>query len=383
MNGRNCKYLALAVMAMASFLVLNQGCKGKLPVASAMAGPKAAVPTPTPCVFLLNDCESLSSGNGVFTGTGTGVAVAISPYNATQGSHSLKVTLSTGGYNNMLTFTGFYPNRWTNVSKIVMDVTADATLVTGSYNQFSLVGQSAASAKWWSPLTSNVSVVAGSQSITFTLDWTLGNILPTEVIDDVVLVWNTGGSGTGNFYIDNIRLISTSSECIPPEPTTCGLMSSFETPYDNGTVASDASSYSISYSPNHATQGVNALQSTLLTGGGSHLFYWSGFFPNRWPDVAQVVMDVYVDPNLIGSGYNQLSLVATGTGTYWNLITANVGVVAGAQSVTFNVDWSLGTMNPATATVTGLYLLWNTGGTGTGVFSIDNVRLLNGPSCNP
>ena len=377
---------ALAFLAMAPFLMMGQGCKGKLPSSSAMAVPTAlvaATPTPAFCAFLLQNCESLDQGNGSFTVNGTGVAVSISPYNYTQGTHSLKVNLSTGGSNNLINFKGFYPNRWANVSAIVMDVTADAALVTGSTNQFELVGQSYANSKWWSPLTAYVNVVGGSQSITFALNLGLGNILPTDVIDNLVLVWNTNGAGTGNFYIDNIRLLSPSNQCIPDPPTTCGVVSGFETAYDNGTVASIASNISLSYSPLHATQGADALQVALNTGGSANLFKWSGFFPNKWSDATSIMVDVYVDPSVIGTGFNQLYWVVEGTGTSWSIITSTQDVVAGAQTLTFPIDWALGTFNPTTGTVTGLYLVWNTGGTGTGTITVDNFRLLNSATCNP
>jgi hypothetical protein len=343
----------------------------------------AATPTPAPCAFLFQSCESLDQGNGVFSKNDASVSVSISPYNVTQGSHSLKINLSTGGGKNLINLIGFYPNRWSNVVKIVMDVTADANLVTGTYNQFSLVGQSYATSKYWSPLTANMSVVAGSQSVTFTLDWSLGNILPTDVVDNLILVWNSNGAGTGNFYVDNIRLLSATGACLPPAPTTCGLVSSFESAFENGTVSSASGNASLSYSPLHTTLGNNALQILLGVGGGANLINWSGFFPNRWPDATEIDMDVYVDPALIGSGYNQLQLVAQGTGSQWNPITSNVDVVAGAQTLIFPINWNMGTMNPLTATVTNLLLVWNTGGTGTGTFSIDNFRLRNSPSCNP
>ena len=344
----------------------------------------AATPTPAPCAFLFQSCESLDQGNGVFSKNDASVSVSISPYNVTQGSHSLKINLSTGGSKNLINIVGFYPNRLPNVVKIVMDVTADANLVTGTYNQFSLVGQSYANSKYWSPLTANVSVVAGSQSITFTLDWSLGNILPTDVIDNIVMVWNSNGAGTGNFYVDNIRLLSATGDCLPPAPTTCGLFCGFDSPFENGTVASANPKVSVAYSSDHATQGLQALQLTLSPGGSANLVKWSGFFPNRWPDAMEIVADVYVDPGVIGTGYNQIQLVLDGTGgNGWSPITGNVDVVAGAQTLTFPLNWSLGTMNPATATVTALYFVWNTGGTGTGTITVDNVRIRNSVSCIP
>lgn len=351
-----------------------------------MAAPIVSVATPTPsdCAFLLQNCESLDQGNGTFSSGDVGV-VSISPYNHTQGTHSLKVNISTGGSGNIAYFSGFYPNRWANVSTIIMDVTADAALVTGNTNQFELVGQSYAGSnpKWWSPLTAYVNVVGGSQSVTFALNLGLGNILPTDVIDNIVLVWNTNGAGTGNFYIDNIRLLSPPNHCIPDPPTTCGVVSGFETAYDNGTVASIASNISLSYSPLHATQGTNALQVALNTGGGANLFKWSGLFPNKWSDAASIMVDAYVDPSVIGTGFNQLYWVVEGTGTSWSIITSTQDVVAGAQTLTFPIDWTLGTFNHTTGTVTGLYLVWNAGGTGTGTITVDNFRLLNSATCNP
>lgn len=386
MVGRSFLRWGLLAAACAVLGFSAQGCKGKLPAQSAMAVPHAAAPTSTPtaCPFLFQDCEDLNTGNGAFTPNGAGVALALSPYNVTQGTRSLKVTLSTGGSTNLLNLKNFYPNRWGSVAKIVMDVTVDASLATGSFNQISWVAQSSATSKWWSPMTGNVNLVSGSQSVTFNVDWSLGNILPTDVFDSLVLVWNTGGSGTGNFYIDNLRLLSATGDCLPSEPGTCGLLSGFESPYDNGMVAiPSGTNASLAYGPTYATQGTNALQVTLATGGSAKLIYWSGFFPNKWTDVTKVVMDVNVDPALIGAGYNQLSLVCAGTGTYWSPMSAYKDVVAGSQSVTFDIDWTQGTFNPVTGTLSGLYVAWNAGGTGTGTFTFDNVRILNGPSCAP
>jgi hypothetical protein len=94
-------------------------------------------------------------------------------------------------------------------------------------------------------------------------------------------------------------------------------------------------------------------------------------------------MDVYVDPSLVTGTYHQLRIVeSSAADNYWSPMTVNVDVVAGAQSVTFNVDWTQGSLTAA-STLSNLIFVWNTDSTTTGSFYFDNIRLKNGAGCNP
>jgi hypothetical protein len=96
-----------------------------------------------------------------------------------------------------------------------MDLTADASLCTGgTYYQLQMVGQSSSNNKYWAPITIPTGITAGSQSVTFAIDWTQGNMLPADLFSNIVFVWNTDGTGIGNMYFDNVRIYNGSS-CHP------------------------------------------------------------------------------------------------------------------------------------------------------------------------
>jgi hypothetical protein len=262
-----------------------------------------------------------------------------------------------------------------------MDIYVDSSLVSGSYNQLSLVENSAAGG-YWSSITDNADIVAGQQSVTFNIDWALGSVTGTTPMGKLLLVWNTNGTGTGNLSIDNIRLVGTTTACPPTVPSTCGLIENFESATENGSWAAVANC-TLSYTTSHATLGSKALQADVTTGGGANLLAWTSFSPTTWTSVTQVIMDIYADSSLVSGSYNQLSLVEnSAAGGYWSSITDNADIVAGQQSVTFNIDWALGSVT-GTTPMGKLLLVWNTNGTGTGNLSIDNVRLKSGASCNP
>ena len=383
MNRRSFWVACFTLSALGLLSVLSQGCKGNLPPLSAMRGP-ATVTAVSKCVFLLNSCDSLTT-MGNFTAGSANATLSISTTGLTQGTGALRVNLTTGGSSNIVNLANFYPGKWPDVAQIVMDVTADPGVVNGAFNQFQWVAQASSVSKWWAPITGVMDITAGTHSVTFNVDWTQGNMLPTDVMSNLVLVWNTGGTGTGNFYIDNIRLISADSNCPPPKPSTCGLVNGFESLTDNGAVTTVVGSpATVFLSTTHVTQGSACLGINLPTGGSNKLIHWTGFTPSNWQTMTQVVMDLDVDPTLIGAGYNQVQAVLEGnngvTNNYWSPISSLVDVVSGSQSVTFNVDWTQGTM-PSNWAVTGFILVWNTGGTGTGNFYVDNLRFRDSPSC--
>lgn len=174
-----------------------------------------ATPTNTPnaaCTpILLNDCETLTS-NGTWGGSNS--AFSISPLHATQGSNSLAVSIANpSSWNDQfIQLSGFTPNTWTNTTQLVMDMYVDASVLTGTtYNQMFLEASTGGTpGSGWQYITSNhPSLVAGANSVTFTIDWTAssGTITAASPLDMLVIVLQTGGtSGTGNVYVDNVRL---------------------------------------------------------------------------------------------------------------------------------------------------------------------------------
>jgi len=181
---------------------------------------------------------------------------------------------------------------------------------------------------------------------------------------------------------DTPTITSTSTATVSAATPCTELIENFETATENGSWAAVANC-TLSYTTSHATLGSKALQADVTTGGGANLLAWTSFSPSAWTNVKQVVMDIYVDSSLVSGSYNQLSLVEnSAAGGYWSSITDNADIVAGQQSVTFNIDWALGSVT-GTTPMGKLLLVWNTNGTGTGNLSIDNVRLKSGASCNP
>jgi hypothetical protein len=312
------------------------------------------------------------------------ISVGYSTSNATLGSHSLQVGVTVAGGCNMTNWYNFDPARWTNVTKVVMDLTADASLCTGgTYYQLQMVGQSSSNGKYWAPITVPTSITAGSQSVTFAIDWTQGNMTPADLISNIVFVWNTDGTGTGNMYFDNVRLVGTTTAC---PPTTCGLMDSFESPTENGTWDANTTNHiSVSYSTSNATLGSHSLQVAVTVAGGCNMANWYNFVPARWLGATQVVMDLTADASLCTGGtYYQLQMVgqSSSNNKYWAPITIPTGITAGSQSVTFAIDWTQGNMLPADL-FSNIVFVWNTDGTGIGNMYFDNVRIYNGSSCHP
>jgi hypothetical protein len=310
------------------------------------------------------------------------ITVTDGPSHATLGSNALQISIATGGGCNLFSWTSFAPSTWTNVTQVVMDVYIDPSLISGTTNQFGLFESSSASG-WWTQITDYTDVVAGAQSVTLTVDWAKGVFNSTSVMSNLILVWNTNGTGTGNFYIDNVRLVGSVGVCPPSPPSTCGLMDSFETASENGTLSAAATVCSVGYSTSYATLGNKSFQAAITIAGGCNLFSWTGFAPSKWPDVTDVIMDVYIDPGLISGATNQLGLFESSAASgWWTQITDYTDVVAGSQSVTLTVDWAKGKLTSASV-LSNLILVWNNNGTGTGSVYIDNVRLSNGVSCNP
>lgn len=177
------------------------GCRGNLPSAATMAVHHC------PDV-LLNGCESLTE-NGSWTGVNA--VRSITTLNATQGSYSLDVDITTAsGYNQVfLNLGGFTPANWSGMSQLLMDVTVDSSVVVGgNYHQFLLLGDAGGAGKYFVTISSTVpNLAAGFQTITWNLDFP-GSILSTDNLTALYFVYNNNSTnGTGHLYVDNLRLV--------------------------------------------------------------------------------------------------------------------------------------------------------------------------------
>jgi len=185
---------------------------GTLPTSSPTA---TRTPTPTTtstptatvvCTSLFNGCESMTE-NG--TWNGTNAARTISTSNATQLTHSLQVNVTTAANWNtqIMNLTGFAPNVWSGVAQVVMDVYVSSSLIsTGStYHQFTILADSAAYGQ--QPISDYPSLSAGSNSVTFNISFSGSSFSSATTLTQLYFVYNSDSTGTGSFYVDNIRLI--------------------------------------------------------------------------------------------------------------------------------------------------------------------------------
>ncbi len=189
-------------------------------------------PTPAPgCPVLFNDCESPAE-NGAWSGTGA--TRAVTALHATLGTNSLRVNITAnpgGWYDQIANLSGFNPNAWSDVTDVVLDIYADASLSTGStYHQLALFADT--SGKSYQSLVSALpSVNSGSNTVTLHLNFGAGSILPADTLTTLYFIYNSDTTvGTGNFYIDDIRLVRspcpggsatpTASRTLTPTPTS-------------------------------------------------------------------------------------------------------------------------------------------------------------------
>jgi hypothetical protein len=97
-----------------------------------------------------------------------------------------------------------------------MDLTVDPSVVAGaSYHTMELVANTSAIrgtnpyGTYFQLIASNYPVInAGTQTITFYIDFGAGLIKPGDPITQLQFVYNSNATtGTGNIYVDNMRLI--------------------------------------------------------------------------------------------------------------------------------------------------------------------------------
>ena len=163
------------------------------------SGACPATPTMTPaggCTGLLNDMENFTY-NGTWTNeNGT---VALTTTNATQGTYALDANVTVGnGWNKFAILTGFAPTDFSTATKLIVDINADATLISGDGGWHQMQLQANAGAI---NLASNSpGLVAGANSVTF-------NITATgTAITDLEIIYQSGGTPIGHFYVDNLRV---------------------------------------------------------------------------------------------------------------------------------------------------------------------------------
>lgn len=201
--------LVLAACFSVGILAALQGCTTNVP--SLAFYPPAPTPTPSGCAFVLfNGAESLTE-NGTWTGTNS--VRGLSPLNATEGTWSLDVSISSAiGWNdNILLLGGFVPNVWGSYSQLLADVYVEPSVVAGAtYSQFLLFADSSAASAYYDQISSSTpNLVAGMQTITWVLDFPIDadtNILSTDPMTSIRFIYNNSASpGTGHIYLDKIR----------------------------------------------------------------------------------------------------------------------------------------------------------------------------------
>ena len=167
------------------------------------------------CVQLFNSCDSLTA-NG--TWSGANATRSISTTNKTQGTGDLQVNVTTASNWNLGIFnlSGFTPNVWSNVVQVIADVFVSSSLIsTGSaYHQLTLLADSASLGQ--QPISDYPNLNAGANSVTFNISFAGAGFPATTPLTQLYFVYNTDSTGTGSFYVDNIRLVTNCS----PTPTS-------------------------------------------------------------------------------------------------------------------------------------------------------------------
>lgn len=329
-------------------------------------------PSNTPsagCTYLLNDAELLS-GNGGWSNQSPAGSVALTTSNATQGTNAIDVNITTGtGWNKFAVLTGFAPNDFTNVTQVIVDINADATLISGDGGWHQMQLQANAGAINLN--STSPGLVAGANSVTF-------NITSTGTpLTDIEIIYQSGGSPIGHMYVDNLRVVY--SGACPPTPTMTPpggctlLLNDMENISYNGNWTNPQGTVALTAS--NATQGSFALDANITTGIGWCKFaILDTFTPTDFSTATKLIVDIYADATLISGdgGWHQMQLQANTGGI--NLASNSPGLVAGANSVTYLIT--------ATGTaITDLEFIYQSGGTPTGNMYVDNLRVVYSGAC--
>ena len=187
----------------------------KTPSSTPTASPTATVI----CTSLFNSCDSLTV-NGSWNGTNA--MRSISTANMTQGTGDLQVNVTTANNWNTQIFnlTGFTPNVWSNVTQVVMDVYVSPSLISGgsTYHQFTILADSSTLGQ--QPIADYPGLNAGANSVTFNISFAGAGFPSTTPLTQLWFVYNTDSTGTGSFYVDNIRLVQNCAPTATPTGST-------------------------------------------------------------------------------------------------------------------------------------------------------------------
>jgi len=396
MKGRKLILAALPALALTGLFLLGQGCKGQLPSASAMAKAPTATPTAVCQPYLLNGFETLGDNGAI---TGTSAMFSLSTSHVVQGSHSLNISiLSASNWNdNIFLLSGFTPNTLSPYAKLIVHLTVDPNVVAGaSYGQFLLFADSGTT--YYKKISSTMpALVAGAQALTYNLDFPIQDDLSacfpsTSPVSKIFFIYNraapSAGQGTGHIYMDDMRLIETA--CLPtPTPTNtpssiCPFMfNDFESLTENGTWSGTSATRSLSTL--NATHGAHSMDVNITTSASynQNVMILEGFAPATLSGYTQLTMDLTVDASVLaGSSWTpQLVLVADSNSAskYFQPISDAPTLTSGTQSVTFNIDYTKGTLLP-TNPINKLTFVVNrdtcAAGQGVGHLYVDNMRLI-------
>jgi hypothetical protein len=178
-----------------------------------------------------------------------------------------------------------------------------------------------------------------------------------------------------------------------PTPVCQTLLNGAETLAENGTWSGANATRSIvpagSAPAGAVTQGSNALHVNISVGAAwsDQFARLAGFAPQDWSPYTQLSMDLHVANSLVdGATYTELLLRADcascGAGIWYQPISADApDLAAVAQTVTWALDFSQGTI-PAGSPISALTLVYNNNATDpVGSLYIDNIRLIG--ACAP
>jgi len=176
-----------------------------------------ATVTSAPCTQLVNGFETLTD-NGTWAGANASRSIidsSTAPVGSiTQGTHCMEVNISTGSTWNqdILNWTGFAPFYWDAYTQLQADVYVDGNLVTGNgatYAQLQLKADSSTQGVYSRvDIASNhPDLVAGAQTVTWTLSYAAGSILPGSPLTTLYFTLGSDAANTGHIYIDNLRLV--------------------------------------------------------------------------------------------------------------------------------------------------------------------------------
>ncbi len=182
-------------------------------VTSTPGGPTATATSTTVSsgCTLLYDCQALVENNYSWA-AGANAAISTSSTWHTYGTQSIDCNVTTGNtWCKIANINSFFPISTTGMTQIIADVDVDASMVTGNGGYDQLVLQTNAGNTL---ATAAIGLAAGAQSVTFTVS---GSVAAS--INDYEFIYQSGGTPTGNIYLDNIQVVFTGA-CPTPVPDT-------------------------------------------------------------------------------------------------------------------------------------------------------------------